>query len=184
MFVNKMNNKLLLYVSPVPDANALNIDALNISSEGLDGCVYCPVVLIPNIIQKMNTYRCQIIVCGPRLAQVAMVLGSGKSVNQTSITTTSLASSIEITIQSEIPSESVLAGPSCLAPRHHSESLELFSEQVAERIKAPQRSSSRKLYESRWAIFELWCQQNQVVSSEPTISNIAEFLITYLLSKI
>ena len=42
---------------------------------------------------------------------------------------------------------------------------------MAERIKAPQRPSSRRLYESRWAIFELWCQQNQVVSSEPTISN-------------
>ena len=30
---------------------------------------------------------------------------------------------------------------------------------------------------------ELWCQENQVVSSEPSISNIADFLITYLLLK-
>ena len=79
---------------------------------------------------------------GPRLAQDALVLGSG---NETSITTTSLASSIETTVQSEIPSESVVPEPSCLAPRHHLESLESFSEQVAESIKAPQRSLSRKL---------------------------------------
>ena len=46
MFATKMNHKLPLYVSPVPDANALNIDALDISWEGLDGYVYCPVVLI------------------------------------------------------------------------------------------------------------------------------------------
>ena len=59
---------------------------------------------------------------------------------------------------------------------HTKESLESFSEQVAERIKAPQRPSSRRLYESRWSIFELWCQQSQVVSSEPTISKIADFL--------
>ena len=46
---------------------------------------------------------------------------------------------------------------------------------MADRIKAPQRPSSRRLYETRWAIFELWCQQNKVVSTEPSISDIAEF---------
>ena len=65
MFATKMNHKLPLYVSPVPDANALNIDALNISWEGLDGYVYCPVALIPKVIQKMNTYRCKMIVVAP-----------------------------------------------------------------------------------------------------------------------
>ena len=111
-----------------------------------------------------------------RVAHDALVLGSGESVNQTSIAATSLASSVKTTIQSQIPSESVVSESSCLAPGHHSESLESFSEQVAERIKAPQRPSSRRLYESRWSIFELWCQQSQVVSSEPTISKIADFL--------
>ena len=111
-----------------------------------------------------------------RLAQNALVLGSSQSVNQAPITTASLASSAKTTIQSEVPSESHVSESSCLAPRHHSESLESFSEQVADRIKAPQRSSSRRVYESRWAIFELWCQQNKVVSSRPSISDIAEFL--------
>ena len=97
----------------------------------MDIYVYCPVALIPNMIPKIKTYRCKMIVVA-RLAQDALVWGSGKSVNQTSIITTSLASSIETTVQSEIPSESVVSEPSCLAPRHHSESLESFSEQVAE----------------------------------------------------
>ena len=111
-----------------------------------------------------------------RVAQNALVLGSSESVNQTPITTTSLASSVKTTVQSEVPSESHVSESACLAPRHHSESLELFSEQVADRIKAPQRPSSRRLYESRWSIFELWCQQNKVVSAEPSISDLAEFL--------
>ena len=113
---------------------------------------------------------------GPRLAHDALVLGSSESIHQTPITASSLASSVKTTIQSQIPSESVVSESSCLAPRHHSESLESFSEQVADRIKAPQRLSSRRLYKSRWSIFELWCQQNQVVSSKPTISKIADFL--------
>ena len=48
------------------------------------------------------------------VAHDALVLGSGESINQTSITVTSLVS--ETAIQSEIPSESVALAPSCLAP--------------------------------------------------------------------
>ena len=65
MFATKLNHKLPIYVSPVPDANAMNIDALNISWEGLDGYAFCPVALIPKVIQKMNTYRCRMIVVAP-----------------------------------------------------------------------------------------------------------------------
>ena len=110
-----------------------------------------------------------------RVVQNALVLGSCESVNQTPITTISLSSSVKTTVQSEVPSESHVSESACLAPRHHSESLESFSEEVADRIKAPQRPSSIRLYESRWAIFELWCQQSKVVSAEPSISDIAEF---------
>ena len=90
-----------------------------------------------------------------RVAQNALVLGSSQSVNQAPITAASLASSAKTTFQSEVPSESHVAEAACLAPGHHSESLASFSEEVADRIKAPQRPSSRRLYESRWAIFEL-----------------------------
>ena len=62
MFATKMIHKLPLYVSPVPDANALNIDALKILLEGLVGYAVCPVALIPKVIQRMNTYRCKLIV--------------------------------------------------------------------------------------------------------------------------
>ena len=65
MFATKLNHKLPIYVSPVPDGNAMNIDALNISWEGLDGYAFCPVALIPKVIQKMNTYRCKMIVVAP-----------------------------------------------------------------------------------------------------------------------
>ena len=37
-------------------------DALNISLEGLDGYVFCPVALIPQVIQKIATFRCRIII--------------------------------------------------------------------------------------------------------------------------
>ena len=52
MFATKMNNKLPLYVSPVPDPNAMAVDTLNISWEALDSYAYCPIALIPKMIKK------------------------------------------------------------------------------------------------------------------------------------
>ena len=58
MFATKMNNKPPLYVCPVPDPNAMAVDALNILWEALDGYAYCPIALIPKMIKKMRTYAC------------------------------------------------------------------------------------------------------------------------------
>ena len=65
-FATKMNHKLPLYVSPVPNANALNMVALNILLEDLDDYSFCPVGVIPKVIQQMDTYRCKMIVVAPR----------------------------------------------------------------------------------------------------------------------
>ena len=52
---------------------------------------------------------------------------------------------------------------------------------MADRIKAPQRESSRRVYDSRWVIFQKWAQENQVDVTKPTIPEIADFLIISLL---
>ena len=65
MFATKMKNKLPLYVSPVPDPNSMTVDALNILWEALDGYAYWPISLIPNLIKKMRTYACEMIVVDP-----------------------------------------------------------------------------------------------------------------------
>ena len=115
MFATKIIHKLPLHVSPVPDANALNIDALNIYLEGLDGYAFCRVALIPKIqqmntyrckmivvaIQQMNTYRCKMIVVAPGWPMIHCFWDLVNGI-KTSITATSLAS--ETAIQSEIPS--------------------------------------------------------------------------------
>ena len=37
-----------------------------------------------------------------------------------------------------------------------------FSVEMAERIAAPQRSSTRTIYKSKWALLEKWCRENLV----------------------
>ena len=66
LFATHLNHKLPIYVSPVPDKKAWEIvDALNICWEGLDGYVFCPVAILPQVIQKIITYPCRMIVLAP-----------------------------------------------------------------------------------------------------------------------
>ena len=65
LFATHLNYKLPSYVSPVPDKKAWKIDALNICWEGLDGYVFCPVAILPQVIQKIITYPCRMIVLAP-----------------------------------------------------------------------------------------------------------------------
>ena len=48
-----------------PRQKGLEIDALNICWEGLDGYVFCPVAILPQVIQKIITYPCRMMVLAP-----------------------------------------------------------------------------------------------------------------------
>ena len=54
LFATLLNHKLPLYVSPVPDQNAWDIDALNIKWTGLTAYAYPPTALLHRVIQKIR----------------------------------------------------------------------------------------------------------------------------------
>ena len=49
--------------------------------------------------------------------------------------------------------------------------------EVAERIAAPQRSSTRTIYKSKWALFEKWCRENSVDFSTPSVKQVSDFFM-------
>ena len=51
------------------------------------------------------------------------------------------------------------------------------SVEVAERIAAPQRSSTRTIYKSKWALFEKWCRENSVDFSTPSVKQVSDFFM-------
>ena len=51
-FATRLNHKLPLYVYPVPDQNAWDIDVLNINWSGLTAYAYPPTALLHRVIQK------------------------------------------------------------------------------------------------------------------------------------
>ena len=60
-----LNHKLPLYVSPIPDPKAWDIDALNINWMGLTAYAYPPTALLHRVIQKIRQSHCLIIVIAP-----------------------------------------------------------------------------------------------------------------------
>ena len=63
LFATHLNHKLPLYVSPVPDPKAWDINALNINWTSLTAYAYPPTALLYKEIQKIN--HCLIIVIAP-----------------------------------------------------------------------------------------------------------------------
>ena len=73
--------------------------------------------------------------------------------------------------------EPVESEPTCLAPRASAIKEQGFSEAVAARIEAPQRRSTRSVYEAKWTFFTKWCLSNQVDFRAPPLKAIADFLL-------
>ena len=112
-----------------------------------------------------------------RVAQHAMVLGSGQHVSTNSPRSAESRESIDSTLQSvssQGPSQSESA---CMAPRAFAIQQAGFSEEVATRIEAPQRRSTRTIYESKWSVFVRWCEEHKVDFRSPSIKQIADFLL-------
>ena len=64
-----------------------------------------------------------------------------------------------------------------MAPRASAIKKQGFSEAVAARIEAPQRGSTRSVYEAKWTLFTKWCISNQVDFRTPPVKSVADFLM-------
>ena len=111
------------------------------------------------------------------LAQHALVLGPDQSLKSNSLQSSLGEDPVDSTVQRPSPQELESSESACLAPRASSIRRQGFSEEVAARIEAPQRSSTRAVYKSKWAIFVKWCDSNQVDFRAPSLKQVADFLL-------
>ena len=115
------------------------------------------------------------------MAQHALVLGSGGNVQSDPTVSAQHTQPSVSTIQpgpSQEPSK-----PACLARRVSAIKEQGFSEAVAARIEAPQRGSTRSVYDASWTIFTKWCLSNQVDFRAPPLKAIADFLLHFFQDK-
>ena len=111
------------------------------------------------------------------MAQHDLVLGLGRNVQPDPIVSASSTQLADSALQSNSPQESDQSKPPCMAPRATAIKEQGFSEAVAARIEAPQRSSTRSVYEAKWTIFTKWCISNQVDFQSPPVKSVADFLL-------
>ena len=111
------------------------------------------------------------------LAQHAMVLGPGGTVVSDPSLPTQSSRPSDTAIQQGASQESDQSKPSRLAPRAEAIKEQGFSSPVASQIEAPQRSSTRTVYEAKWAVFVRWYESSQVDFRSPSVKQIADFLL-------
>ena len=114
----------------------------------------------------------------PRLARDALVLGPSAALNRDPTTTPSVNDPTQTVPQVCVPQQLATAQPPCLVSRSGQLQEQGFSVEVAERIAAPQRSSTRTIYKSKWALFEKWCRENSVDFSTPSVKQSQTFSCT------
>ena len=177
LFATRFNNKLPQFVSPVPDPQAWAVDALSLSWEDLDPYAFPPAAILgkvgeaPGLPLQQNNPDC------PRVAQHALVLGPGSNVKPDPTVSAQHTQPSVSAIQPGPSQEPVASELTCLAPRASAIKEQGFSEAVAARIEAPQRRSTRSVYEAKWTIFTKWCLSNQVDFRAPPLKAIADFLL-------
>ena len=106
----------------------------------------------------------------PRLAWDALVLGPSAAFNRDPTSTSSVKNSFQTVPQLCVSQQSTASQPSILVSRSGQLQKQGFSVDVAKRNAAPQRSSTRTIYQSKWALFERWCRENSVDFSTPSLN--------------
>ena len=125
----------------------------------------------PGLPLQQNNSDCS------RVAQHALFLGPGSNVKPDPTVSAQHTQPSVSAIQPGPSQEPVESEPTYLAPRASAIKEQGFSEAVAARIEAPQRRSTRSVYEPKWTIFTKWCLSNQVDFRAPPLKAIADFFL-------
>ena len=143
---------------------------------GGSGCICLPAAAIlgkeaAGLPMQDNHSNC------PRMAQHALVLGSSGHVKLGPSGPAQSAQPAKTALQSDSSQESSKPKSAYMTSRVSAIKEQVFSEAVSAQIEAPQRGSTRSVYEAKGTIFTKWCFSNQVDFRAPPLKSIADFLL-------
>ena len=179
LFATLFNLKLPKFVSPVPDSTAWAVDALSLSWSNLDVYAFPPVSLLNQVVSKLVDQGChRMILIAPGWPNMPWFWDLIRLSSQIPFSLPlEKYPAIDPAIERSPPQELESSKSACVAPRASSIKRQGFSDEVAARIESPQRSSTRAVYKSKWAIFVKWCKSNQVDFRSPSLKQVADFLL-------
>ena len=129
----------------------------------------------PNTLHTMQTFIGYSPVFTGIVLKVPEIFSA--ALNRDPTTTPSVNDPTQTVPQVCVPQQPTTAEPPRLVSRSGQLQKQGFSVEVAERIAAPQRSSTRTIYRSKWALFEKWCRENSVDFSTPSVKQISDFFM-------
>ena len=132
LFATHLNHKCPLYVSPVPDPKAWDIDALNINWTSLTAYAYPPTALLHRVIQKIRQCHCLIIVVAPGWPGMPWLWDPSAALNRDPTATSSVNDSSQTVPQLCVPQQSTASQPPRLVSRSGQLQEQGFSVEVAE----------------------------------------------------
>ena len=177
LFATHLNHKLPLYVSPVPDPKAWDIDALNINWTSLTAYAYPPTALLHKVIQKIEQCHCLIIVIAPGWPGMPwfwdLVQLSTEIPLQLPVSTTLLKQSHRYVFHNNPQQLNLHAW--CLGADNSKNKASLWRwQRELLLLRGHQQGPSTS---QRWALFEKWCRENSVDFSNPSVKQISDFFM-------
>ena len=166
----RFNHKLSKFVSLMPDQVAWAVNALSLPWESLDVYAFPPVSLLNQAVSKVMDQGCR--------RMILIAPGWPNMPGQ------SAQIPFRLPLQKDLVTQTFNG-----LPHRNLKNLNLhawlleppsfkngFSDEVAARIKAPQRPSTRAQYKSKLAVFK-WCESNEVDFQLPSVNQIGDFLL-------
>ena len=151
----------------VPDPLATAVDVLSLPWEDLDAYAFPPAAILDKVVKKLKDSPCKrIILITPGWPNMPWFWDL-VAIESDPIEPAQPAQSVDTALQSD-PSQR--SGASAMKELG-------FSAAVAARIEAPQKGSTRSVYDAKWAIFTKWCLTHQVDYRAPPVKSVADFLM-------
>ena len=66
LFATHYNNKMDLYVSPIPDQKAWGVDAFSLSWDEVYGYMFPPTAILGKVLSKISQSQCKMVVIAPK----------------------------------------------------------------------------------------------------------------------
>ena len=133
--------------------------------------------LLHKVIQKISQCNRLIIVIAPGWPGMPWFLGPSAALNRDPTPITSVNNTSQTVPQLCVLQQSTKSQPPRLVSRSGQLQEQSLSVEMTERIAAPQRSSTRTIYKSKWALFEKWYRENSVDFSTPSVTQVSDFFM-------
>ena len=177
LFATCLNAKLPLYCSLVPYPQAVFEDAFRHPWDDLDLYASPPFPLVGRVIARVRVVECRDDSGRTPLAREGVVRSPSASIDPTTSRPALVGQSAPAAPLQPLPPRRPRAEPSHVVTlkRHFRKSG--FSGRAAGVLSGCLRSSTSRLYQSRWQIFCGWCRERGVAPVNATVPVVVDFLI-------